>query len=116
MLENEFTVCKLTDLSQVRFGDRFFFISKTADETSLVCVTASVPLNVTDREDGWIGFFIEGVLDFSLTGILSEISTRLAEGGIGIFAVSTYNTDYIFVKKEALPSALGLLQKAGYNI
>lgn len=46
VLENEFTVCKLTDLSQVRFGDRFFFILKTADETSLVCVTASVPRSV----------------------------------------------------------------------
>jgi hypothetical protein len=116
VLENEFTVCKITDLSQVRFGDRFFFIGKTDDELSLVCVPASVPVNITDREDGWRGFFIEGILDFSLTGILAEISTLLAKDGIGIFAISTYNTDYIFVKAEALPSALSLLLKAGYNI
>jgi hypothetical protein len=116
VLKDEFTVCKLTDLSQVRFGDRFFFIGKTDEELSLVCVTASVPLNTTDREDGWRGFFIEGILDFSLTGILADISTQLAKDGISIFAVSTYNTDYIFVKAEALPSALGSLQKAGFKI
>ncbi len=67
------------------------------------------------REDGWRAFRIEGVLDFSLTGILSAISGILAENGIGIFAVSTYNTDYILVKAENLVKALDVLREAGYE-
>lgn len=62
------------------------------------------------------GFKIQGVLDFSLLGILSKISTILAENKIGIFAVSTYNTDYIFTKESNYEKALKALQEAGYEI
>ena len=61
------------------------------------------------------GFRIEGILDFSLTGILARISGILAEAGIGIFAVSTYNTDYILVKKENMRRAMEALAAAGYE-
>ncbi|MHB1151511.1 MAG: ACT domain-containing protein [Eubacteriales bacterium] len=116
ILKHEFTVCKPSDLTKIRFYDRFCFIGKTADELSLVCYTSSVPDNVTVREDGWRGFYIEGIIDFALTGVLSSILTPLAEAGIGIFAVSTYNTDYIFVKEKVFETALGLLQERGYNL
>ena len=66
----------------------------------LVCMTEHVPDNVTERDDGWKAFRIEGVLDFSLIGILSKISALLAENEIGIFAISTYNTDYILTVKQ----------------
>ena len=59
-----------------------------------------MPKNVIECDDGWKAFRIQGVLDFSLIGILSKISTLLAENEIGIFAVSTYNTDYILTKEE----------------
>lgn len=73
-------------------------------------------MNTTGREDGWKGFRIQGVLDFSLTGILSELSGILAEHKIGIFAVSTFNTDYILVKEEHFDRALHVLALAGYDI
>ena len=75
-----------------------------------------MPANTTSRDDGWKGFRIEGVLDFSLIGILSKLSGILAENKIGIFAVSTYNTDYILVKKENFERALNVLAQEGYEI
>ena len=69
-----------------------------------------------EREDGFQAFRIEGVLDFSLIGILSKLSAVLADNGIGIFAVSTFQTDYILVKKENYENALKLLDAAGYTI
>ncbi|MCD7777598.1 MAG: ACT domain-containing protein, partial [Clostridiales bacterium] len=70
----------------------------------------------SERDDGWKGFRIQGVLDFSLIGILSKISAVLADTGIPIFAVSTYNTDYIFVKEENYQRALDKLKHFGYKI
>ena len=94
----------------------FCFVAKTDEENSLVCRTDNVPNNVTEREDGWRAFRIEGVLDFSLIGILSKISSALAEEKIGIFAVSTFNTDYILVKKEDEKRALDKLKGIGYEV
>ena len=75
-----------------------------------------VPGNTTDRDDGWCAFRIVGVLDFSLVGILAGISEILAENKIGLFAVSTYNTDYILTKAENFERALEVLKSAGYTI
>ena len=111
-----FSVCKVTDFSKVYLSKEFCFIGKTDEENSLVCMTQDVPGNVTAREDGWRGFRIEGVLDFSLIGILAQISTLLAENHIGLFAVSTYNTDYILIKEENFAKALDVLENAGYEV
>ena len=73
-------------------------------------------MRTTARDDGWKAFRIQGVLDFSLIGILSKITTLLAENGVGIFAVSTYNTDYILVKAAQFEKALTVLAHAGYEI
>ncbi len=115
-INRDFTVCKVKDYSGVHLDAEYCFTGKTDEENSLVCLTADVPTNITEREDGWNAFRIEGVLDFSLIGILSKISGLLAENGIGIFAVSTFNTDYIFVKSENYPKALDVLRAAGYDI
>ena len=112
----DLTVCRLSSAETVNLSADFFFIGKTDEEISLVCPTASVPADTAAREDGWRGFLIEGVLDFSLTGILAKLSGILAENGIGIFAVSTYNTDYILVKAENLDRSLSVLESAGYEI
>lgn len=69
-----------------------------------------------ERDDGWRGFRIQGVLDFSLIGILSKLSGILAEHEIGIFAISTYNTDYILVKEENFARALSVLAAEGYRV
>ncbi len=67
---------------------------------------------ITCCDDGWKAFRIQGVLDFSLIGILAKIATVLADNGISIFAVSTYNTDYVLIKKENYQKALDILQTA----
>lgn len=115
-LDAELTVCKLSDESQIDLRRDFYFIGKTDEELSLVCRTADTPLHTLEREDGWRGFRIQGVLDFSLIGILSKISGILAENRIGIFAVSTFNTDYILVKEENYERALRVLAEAGYTV
>ena len=85
IIQEEFSVCKVADYEGIE---------------SLVCPIRLVPDNTVERDDGWKAFRIEGTLDFSLIGILAAISKVLADGGIGIFAISTFNTDYILTKSE----------------
>ena len=115
-LSYDLTVCKVDSVADVNQNAEFYFIGKTDEELSLVCRTEDVPAKTVERDDGWRGFRIEGVLDFSLVGILSKLSTILAENGIGIFAVSTYNTDYILVKAENFERAMAVLAAAGYEV
>ena len=115
-LEYELTVCKVKSEEDIDLSKDFYFIGKTDEEISLVCETKDTPAQTTDRDDGWRGFRIQGVLDFSLIGILSGISTILADNKIGIFAVSTYNTDYILVKEENFDRTIEVLAKEGYEI
>lgn len=112
----DFSVCKVPDYSLVNINKEFTFVGKTDEENSLVCLTSDVPSNVTERDDGWKAFRIQGNLDFSLIGILSAISGILAENEIGIFAISTFNTDYILTKAENFQSAIDVLTYAGYVI
>lgn len=111
-----FSVCKVSDFSQVNFDAPYCFIGQTDEEKSLVCLTENVPKNTIEYDNGWKAFRIQGVLDFSLIGILSKITSLLAENKIGIFAISTYNTDYILTKQENYEKALKLLNEAGYLI
>ena len=116
VLPQAFTVCQVSDVSTVDFTREFVFLSKTDEELSLVCETAFVPANTIAREDGWRGFRVCGVLDFSLVGILAKISGLLAGHGISIFAVSTYNTDYVFTKTDVFERAIAALGEKGYAI
>lgn len=111
-----FSVCQLENLSEIDFDANFFFTGKTDDEISLVCPTESVPVNVIHRDDGWKAFRIQGTLDFSLIGILSKIAALLANNNISIFAIATFNTDYVLTKANQYVKALDLLEKAGYQI
>ena len=102
-IDYDFSICKVEDFSLINLTMEYCFFAKT-DENTIAC------------DPGWKAFRIQGVLDFSLIGILSELSTLLAENKIGIFAVSTYNTDYILTKKENYDKALEILSKAGYRV
>lgn len=115
-IDIDFSVCKVNDYSQTDLDQEYCFIGKTEEENSLVCSTENVPANVILCDDGWKAFRIEGTLDFSLIGILSRLSTLLAENKIGIFAISTYNTDYILVKKENYQKSTDVLTDAGYEL
>ena len=116
VIDGSFSVCKVTDFSEVDPSKKFNFISATDEENSLICLTENVPDNFTELIDGWRALKIQGVLDFSLIGILSKILGLLAEAKIGIAAVSTYNTDYIFVKETDLGKAVETLAEANYKI
>lgn len=115
-LDIRFSVCKVTDYSGIDITQPFCFTGTTDEENSLVCPEALVPENTVERNDGWRGFRITGQLDFSLIGILARISKILASNGIGIFAVSTYNTDYILTKEENFEKALKVLKESEYGI
>lgn len=115
-LEYDLTVCKVSDIEDINMGTCFYFIGRTDEEISLVCKTGDTPERTTERDDGWKGFRVQGILDFSLIGILSKLSGILAENKIGIFAVSTFNTDYILVKAENFKKALNVLSSEGYTV
>ena len=115
-LERLLTVCKVKNIDDIDLSKEFYFIGKTDEEISLVCETNDVPENTIEREDGWRGFRIQGILDFSLIGILSKLSGILADNKIGIFAVSTFKTDYILVKDADFEKSLAVLLNAGYTV
>ena len=112
ILPQTFAVCQIQDTSQINWQMPLFFFSKTAEELSLVCPETDLPAAVLQ----WRALKICGVLDFALVGILAKISSLLANAGISIFAVSTYNTDYIFIKESHLQKAAAALRTNGYQI
>ncbi len=116
ILAQPFSVCRISDITYVQLEQEFTFLSRTDEDLSLVCETRNVPQVTLAREDGWRGFRVCGVLDFSMVGVLATISTLLAENSISIFAISTYNTDYIFIKESSFARAVALLTQAGYTV
>lgn len=114
-LDFPLTVCKLSSLDDIDLSKEFYFIGRTDEELSLVCKTGDAPGETLAREDGWRGFRVCGTLDFSLVGILSALSGVLAENRIGLFAVSTYNTDYILVREHDFDRAVSVLEAAGHR-
>ena len=115
ILPRPMTVCKLLRVEDFDMLG-LYFIGNTGAELSLVCETERTPARTLAREDDWRALRIAGTLDFSLTGILSGIASILAEENIGIFAVSTYDTDYILVKRENLDRAVEALRREGYEV
>ena len=97
------------------FESSFYHISKTDDELSIV-IPEEVKLSSEKEEMGWACLRISETLDFGLIGILARITSILADAKISVFAVSTFNTDYFFVKKEKLETAKHVLIKNGYLI
>lgn len=115
-LNYDFSVCKVDDIKSVDFTDKFVFLSKTDDEISLVCKTEAIPSNITEVEHGWKALKISGILDFSMLGVIAKISNLLFLASISIFVVSTFNTDYIFLKSDKFNKACEVLGSNGYVI
>ena len=116
VLRAELSICRVGSAEELDLSRELYFIGRTDEEISLVCRSEDVPAAPLERSDGWRGFHIQGTLDFSLVGILSRILQVLAEEKISVFAVSTYNTDYVLVRQEVLKRALAALSAAGYQI
>ena len=115
-LEIDFSICRVEDYSRIDLQQPFVFTGSTDQEKSLVCPTDIVPKNTITREDGWRAVRICGELDFSLIGILAGITRVLAERRIGIFAISTFSTDYVLTKEVEYEKAIHALKEAGYSI
>ena len=93
----------------------FVSLTRTRDELSLVLPAELAP-GGAETEPGWAALYVKGPLEFSLTGILASLAAPLAEAGVGIFALSTYDTDYLLVKKESLEDAVAALEGAGHRV
>lgn len=122
VFEGRFGILRLEKDSEVPaciYESNFFSITRTPEELSIVCQENKIPENILidiRTERGWNCLKIEGPLDFGLTGILAGISKILAENGISIFAISTYDTDYILVKETDLEHTVKVLVEEGYEI
>ena len=116
VLPGLFTVCKLEDSAAVDLAQPYIFVGKTDAELSLVCPTASAPRCTLAREDGWRAFRVAGSMAFTLVGVLARITGCLAARGIPVFAVSTFDTDYVLLKAERLEGALDALKSEGMEI
>jgi len=97
-------------------SSHFFSVAQTDDELSIVCETECIRDGYEKRDDGWKCLKVEGPLDLSLTGVLSSIAKPLAEAEISIFAISTFDTDYVMVRDECLKAAKEMLAKAGFDV
>lgn len=118
LLKEKYGVCRLDKTDPIPSWARdndFLSITRTLDELSIVCNQDSIPNN-TKCEKDWRILKIEGPLDFSLIGILASISTILAKEGISIFAVSTYDTDYILIKENNVDKAVEVLLNEKYEV
>ena len=94
-----------------------FSITRTDEELSVVCPSEYLPINeqMKEVENDWKCIKVEGVLDFSLTGILSSLANTLAENKISIFAISTFNKDYLLVKCQSIEKAIIVLENEGHS-
>lgn len=115
-IDGEFSLCQVENYDGVNWDAPYVFTGQTDEEKSLVCLSRDVPVHTVRRDDGWRAFRLKGTFDFSLVGILSKIAAILAAQRISIFAVSTYNTDYVLVKRKHYEKALAALEEAGYHI
>ena len=118
LLPETFVVCQLEPNAAIpAWATRgsFFSMTRTAEELSIVCPVGDVPEGVR-AEKAWRGLKIEGPLDFKLTGVLASLARTLAEAGVSIFALATYNTDYLLIKEQDMPRALLALTEEGHLI
>ena len=120
VLKETFSICKFNNQADIPnwlsvTNCKFLSITRTDEELSIVCEQSTIPERLIDKSmlivKNWRALKVEGPLDFSLTGILSTLLQPLAEQKISIFALSTYDTDYILVKEKDLAHAVEALQK-----
>lgn len=118
LLPGQFTIARYAPDANLNplFTREFCCITRTRNEVTVVCESDLLPAGIQKKEEGWVCLEVEGILDFSLTGILNQITGPLADAEVSLFAVSTYDTDYILVKRDFLEKARIALLKAGIKI
>lgn len=118
VLPGEYAVVQLPPLATIpawALQSDFLSLTRTDEELSLVVEAGRVPEGIR-AEAGWAALKLHGPFDFALTGILAGVLNPLAAAGVGIFALSTFNTDYVLVKRAQLEAALGALRGAGHRV
>ena len=117
VLSDTFAICRLAASAPIPAWARgdFLSITRTRDELSIVCAQSNVPAGIRCEHD-WRALQVVGQLDFALTGILASLAAPLADAGISIFALSTFDTDYVLVKARDLEKAMRVLQGAGHRV
>ena len=118
LLPDTFAVCRLpagAELPAWAMAGSFYAVTRTANELSIVCAQAQVPDDVT-CQPGWRCLQVAGPLDFALTGVLASLAQPLAAAGLSIFALSTYDTDYLLIQDETLEAARAALRNAGHTL
>ncbi len=118
ILDGAFAICRLdagARLPEWAMAGDFFSITRTPDEISIMCAQDEAPEGIRCERD-WRCFRVEGPLDFSLTGILNSLTAPLAAAGVSIFAISTYDTDYLLVEEKDLERTIETLVAAGHII
>jgi hypothetical protein len=117
VLPRRLAICRLgpTDIVPSWAAGEFVSVTRTESELSIVCAEESAPADVTSNR-GWRALRVEGVLDFALTGVLASLAQPLAEAAVSIFAVSTFDTDYVLVKEADLMRATEALSAAGHGV
>jgi uncharacterized protein len=118
LLPDHLAICRLPADSEVpawATSGTLRSVSWTSDETSIVCEEAAIPQSV-QSERGWRALMVLGPLDFSLTGILLMVARPLADAGVSIFAISTFDTDYVLVKESSLETAIHALVESGHRV
>ena len=118
VLPGEYAVCRLSPAQALpgwATSGELFSVTRTPDELSVVCSAQAVPADV-QQAAGWTALRLHGPFDFGLTGILAGVLNPLHRAGVGIFALSTFDTDYVLVKREKLDAALRDLRAAGHTV
>ena len=118
VLEERLAVCRVDPASEVpdwAVTAPLFSVTRTADELSIVCPEELVPSGVK-CETGWRCLKLAGSFEFSMVGVLLAVLGPLAEAGVGVFAVSTFDTDYVLVKEGQLDLAIGALRGSGHRV
>jgi hypothetical protein len=118
VVDDTFAICRLASDAPIpawATASDFFSITRTAGELSIVCPQETVPEGVK-CERGWRCLRVAGMMPFSVVGVLASLTAPLAEAEISLFAISTFDTDYLLVKAEDLESAVDVLRRPGHTI
>jgi hypothetical protein len=118
VLAGTFAICKLEPAAPIppwATADELFSITRTAEELSIICRQDAVPEGIL-CERGWRCWRVAGTIPFSVVGVLASLTALLAEAGISVFAISTFDTDYLLVKAEDLGRAVDILRRQGHTI
>lgn len=117
VMPGRFAIARLETTSPIptwAMGREFFSLTRTPEELSIVAPEGAVPGRVRAAR-GWRVLKLEGPFEFSAVGVLAAVTGPLAEAGISIFALATFDTDYVLVKDENLESAVEVLERAGHR-